>query len=61
RRPWLRHPVGRDAWTMRVLSRVIPFARRRRIIAHLVGLPTGPPDQANTPDIPAAGAQSPSP
>ncbi|MGH3836512.1 MAG: hypothetical protein ACRDSF_12555, partial [Pseudonocardiaceae bacterium] len=61
RRPWLRHPVGRDAWIMRVLSHVIPFAQRRRIIAHMVGLPTSPPDQTNTPDIPAAGAQNPSP
>lgn len=60
RRPRLRHPVGRDAWIMRVLSHVLPFAQRRRMIAHLVGLPAGRPDQT-TSDIPATGAQSPSP
>ncbi|MGH3885345.1 MAG: SDR family oxidoreductase [Pseudonocardiaceae bacterium] len=56
RRPWLRHPVGRDAWLMRVLSHVMPFDQRRRILAHMVGLPAGRPDQTDTPDIPATGA-----
>ncbi|MGH4006903.1 MAG: SDR family oxidoreductase [Pseudonocardiaceae bacterium] len=53
RRPWLRHPVGRDAWIMRILSRVMPFAQRRRILAHLVGLSAGRSSQTGTPDIPA--------
>lgn len=48
RRPWLRHPVGRDAWVMRVLSRVLPFAQRRRILAQMVGLPTGSSVRVNT-------------
>ncbi len=61
RRPWLRHPVGRDAWTMRVLSHVMPFAQRHRILARMVGLPTGRPDQTSAPNIPATGAQSPGP
>lgn len=59
RRPWLRHPVGRDAWIIRVLSHILSFAQRRRMLTHMVGLPTGRPHQADTPDLPTTGAQRP--
>ncbi|MGH3900123.1 MAG: SDR family oxidoreductase [Pseudonocardiaceae bacterium] len=55
RRPWLRHPVGRDAWIMRVLSRAIPFDQRRRILAHMVGLPADRPGKTDFPKVPATG------
>lgn len=42
RRPRLRYPVGREAWIVRTFSHALPFSIRRKLIARVVGIPTGP-------------------